>query len=468
MSRRCALADERQSAHQKRQYTKVNLMNLSRTTFLSSFAALGIAALIPASAHAQYVFTQIAETTTTTTPAGGTFTGFGNPGLSGSNVTFQADYTGGTGTTGIFANTGAGGTLTTIATNGAGSNAVPGGGTFSSFDSPPSISGSNVAFKANNGIFTNTGSGGALKAIAIGGFVSPTPAGGTFSTFLDTPSISGNNVAFVGNYTRDIFSGTGNQGIFANTGTGGTLTTIATNDAGSNAVPGGGIFAGFGYPGISGSNVVFRGLYTGGTGSDGIFANTGAGGTLIAIATGGTGASAQVSGGGTFSNLGYPSLSGSNVAFRATYTGGTGSDGIFANTGAGGTLTTIATNGSAQAPGGGTFSTFGVFSSISGSNVAFQADYTGGTGTTGIFLSAGGSLTPVITTDTVSPFGSAFSTFNLGPQGLDGTSVVFSYTLADGRSGIALAAIAPEPGTLALLALGGMLVLVRRRISPRR
>lgn len=59
------------------------------------------------------------------------------------------------------------------------------------------------------------------------------------------------------------------------------------------------------------------------------------------------------------------------------------------------------------------------------------------------------------------------TTLRIGTSGLDGNNLAFFYTLTDGRSGIAMAsasaAAAPEPGTLALLALGGGLVIVKRR-----
>ena len=223
----------------------------------------------------------------------------------------------------------------------------------------------------------------------------------------------------------------------------------------TTSTPAGGTFNSLGgFPSLSGSNVVFGGGYTGGTGTTGLFANLGAG--LTAIATNG---SAQVPGGGTFSSFSSsPVVSGSNVAFQSAYTGGTGSSGIFAKLG--GVLTKIATNSGAQVPGGGTFGTLGN-ASLSGSTAAFFGSYTGGTGTSGIFTGSGGSLTKVIS-DGDTLFGSTVTSVSFGKTGLDGSGVAFQYTLADGRSGIASTAI-PEPGTLALLALGGALVLVKRR-----
>jgi PEP-CTERM motif len=430
----------------------------------AALATLGIAitALTPLSAHAQYVFTNIADTNTAA-PAGGVFGGVSEASLSGSTVAFRGVYVSGdSGIPGIF--TGSGGPVTTIVTKEAGLGNAPGGGDFDSVFAHR-ISGSTVGFFGyyngffNNSLFTSSSSGGALTTVVSSGpGTSDAPGGGAFDS-VSGPYLSGSTVGFFGTY-NDFTS----NGIFTSSSSGGALITVVSTDAGSNAAPGGGTFFNFHNLDVSGSTVAFIGGYSGGAGTRGVF--TSSGGALTTIATEGAGASAQVPGGGTFKFLGGKSeisLSGSTVAFLSNYIGGTGSTGIF--TGSGGAITTIVTDADAV-PGGGTWTDFQTLS-ISGSTVAFKGFYSGGTGSNGIFLSSGGSLTKLIGNgDTL--FGSTVDSLSFESTGLDGTNVAFSYELADGRSGIALATLAssssaPEPGTLALLSLGGALVMVQRR-----
>jgi hypothetical protein len=62
-------------------------------------------------------------------------------------------------------------------------------------------------------------------------------------------------------------------------------------------------------------------------------------------------------------------------------------------------------------------------------------------------------------------FGSTVSFVNVGVHGLnDAGQIGFRYTLADGRQGIAVANPVPEPGSAALLALGALGFVLRRRV----
>ena len=72
-----------------------------------------------------------------------------------------------------------------------------------------------------------------------------------------------------------------------------------------------------------------------------------------------------------------------------------------------------------------------------------------------------GTLSRVISVDDAL-FGSTVTSVDMENDSLDGNSLAFRYSLADGRTGIGMATV-PEPGTLAILLLGGTLVLVRRR-----
>lgn len=441
------------------------------TIALSAFTIAVL--LLPGIANAQYTFTNIADTSTTTPPENGKYIGFGLPSISGSNVAFYASSTGGdAGTRGIFRSNGT--TTVVVARNALGAPAeTPYGGTFSAFGSNPSISGTNVAFTATydngagySGVFLNNGTTTTAIARNGTGAGAATPNGGTFSPFDSNPSVSGSNVAFYGGY----LGGNGNQGIFLSNGT--TLTSLAHNGGVSGAAtPYGGVFHPFdSNPSISGINVAFMAAYIGGVeGNRGIFRSNGT--TITGIVRNGTDAGAETPYGGRFSDFGSgPSISGNNVAFTATYSGGT-RRGIFMSDGT--TLTAIARNGEgdgAATPNGGLFNNFYTFA-ISGSNVAFTADYFSGTGTRGLFAfsSTTNSLTSIIKNGD-SLFGSTLDKVTIQSGGMDGNSIAFHYELADGRDGVAVASLAaavvPEANTFALalpaLAIVGA-VLVRRR-----
>ena len=100
---------------------------LFKFTAVASLAAL---TMLSKAAHAQYTFTSVVNNSTTV-PSGGTFSGFQFASISGSNVAFQGLYNGNT-AQGIFANTGAGGALSTIADSS--SAQAPGGGIFNTFE----------------------------------------------------------------------------------------------------------------------------------------------------------------------------------------------------------------------------------------------------------------------------------------------------------------------------------------------
>ena len=98
----------------------------------------------------------------------------------------------------------------------------------------------------------------------------------------------------------------------------------------------------------------------------------------------------------------------------------------------------------------GTFSSFHSVS-VSGDDVVFRAYYDDGSvGNMGIFTSDGVSLNTIIKAGDAL-FGSTVTDLNFGNRGLDEAgNVAFWYELADGRSGVAIAAV-PEPSTVILL-----------------
>jgi len=93
--------------------------------------------------------------------------------------------------------------------------------------------------------------------------------------------------------------------------------------------------------------------------------------------------------------------------------------------------------------------------------VAFVGRLAGGG--SGIYLSLDGQLTRVIGTGDAL-FGSTVQSLGLGQDGLNNNDeIAFSYTLANGVAGYSVASSVPEPATCALIGLGIVGLLVRRR-----
>jgi hypothetical protein len=112
-----------------------------------------------------------------------------------------------------------------------------------------------------------------------------------------------------------------------------------------------------------------------------------------------------------------------------------------------------------------TFSSFGALS-FSHGTVAFEGIYAGGRG---IFTASESEFGAVIKTGD-SLFGSTVMELGFGRWGLDpdgSGSIAFNYRLADGRQGVALAAVVPEPTSIGLwiAALSTSVVRHRRVVS---
>jgi hypothetical protein len=282
-------------------------------------------------------------------------------------------------------------------------------GNFAYFD-PPSISGGNAAFQGyyngSSGIFT--GSGGGLTTIATEGQAAPAPMG-PFTSLTD-PSISNGTVAFAATDANS------NVGIF--TGNGGALATVEENGTPS---PDGGTFnTPFAFqPAISGANVAFTAFTTVGLG---VFARIG--GTFATICEAGSTPAPF----GLFDGFeGTPSISGGVVAFEAEYQtldSQQSGNGVF--TGSGGPLTTIAKSGD-PAPTG----TFNIVGSpvISGTAVAFYGTFNGGT-QDGIFIGSGGALTTIVQSGQAAPIGT-FDLYGVSGLSFDGNTVAFEDSYGD-------------------------------------
>src|SRR5439155_384010 len=176
--------------------------------------------------------------------------------------------------------------------------------------------------------------------------------------------------------------GSATEGIFA--GTPGALQVAALQ---GTAAPAGGTYAHVGYGPVlnSGGQVAFVSQLNVGATGIGVFA--GAPGSVQAVARSGTAAPA----GGNYSYFpAGPALNAAGqVAFLANMIGGTTTGGLFV--GAPGAVQAAALLGSA-APAGGAYSSFGGFSLNASEKVAFYANLSGGSATSGIFVGTPGTV----------------------------------------------------------------------------
>jgi hypothetical protein len=377
------------------------------------FSGVASAVLWCAAAFGEpYRFTNIADTTTAA-PIG-TFTGFRHAAISGGTVAFEGEYGGGHG---VF--TGAGGALTTVVKSG---DLGP-QGTFSR-TYRPIISGESIAFAGEYG---NPGTGyflsarDTLRTIVKTGDLPPFDVfNGAFASF----ALSGENVAFIKlqSFGRGVFVGSG-----------GPVTTIAPSGAIGVHVA------------ISNGTIVFP-------------ANCGHDDSQNCIRAGSSEALTTIvepgdlAPAGTFRTTFRPTIDDDIVTFAGIDDAGLG---IFTIDAAGTTTTIVRVGDAAPA---------GTFQSIeshanSGTAVAFLGVYADGLDR-GLFLGSGGAPMPVIQTGD-SLFGSTVVGLGWTRFGFDVAetgNLAFTYSLADGRSGVVLASLVPEP--FGLFVIGTAVVYV--------
>lgn len=279
--------------------------------------------------------------------------------------------------------------------------------------------------------------------------------GALLSSYLVTPAISGNIVAFEETFYPHVtfppvgpYPAPSGYRIYAVTlGTnGGANVTNVIADTKTTVVPeSGGNFTALGSPvSISGNTVAFRGYYSGG---QGIYTGMVGATEVSPVADLNTAAPGQS---GNFTGLYSPSIGGNTVAFVGAY--GSGGEGIYTATVGIAGLNLVA-DLTAPVPGhaGLTFTGYGQLL-ISGNNLVFGGTYTGGSG---LFVATGGTIVEVLGIGDAL-FGSTVASLDTSFFSVDGNEVAFSYKLATGVSGVAVAHIGPEPSITSALTASGL------------
>lgn len=242
-------------------------------------------------------------------------------------------------------------------------------------------------------------------------------------------------------FTASLTGGASTMGVFA--GAPGFMQSAALQGA---AAPSGGNYANLGDPVLNGAGqVAFTANLTGGSSTAGVFA--GAPGSMQAVALQGTAAPA----GGNYSSFsGSHVLNGAGqVAFFANLTGGSSTTGVFE--GAPGSIQAVALKGAA-APAGGNYLGFGVPVLNGTEQVAFGASTTGGSSTAGVFVGAPGFMQAAALQAAAAPAGGNYSTFT-NPVLNGAGQVAFLANLSGGSStqGVFIGA----PGSVQAAALVG-------------
>ncbi len=216
---------------------------------------------------------------------------------------------------------------------------------------------------------------------------------------------------------------------------------------------GGGAFQNFSFGQLS--NGVWAFQATGGAiGTTGVYTIPTSGGTPNVIADNTT---AVPGGSGDFVSLSSPSLNGTRLAFYGT--DASGNPGLY--TSSGGTLSVLANSSSGLTIGGAPVTSFGNNVALDGTHDAFLASNSLGTA---LFADFGNGVHDILDTTQLLD-GKTISSLIFSKNSLDGNSVGFTATFSDGSSGVFLATVVPEPGSLALgmIACGGGFFIVRRR-----
>ena len=392
-----------------------------------------------AASAATYSFTNIIDSTAAA-PTGNYF-GFADATISGNRVAFQATYDQGFlgQLDGILTSSGGPRTLVVRELSGAPQRTdFPPLGNFSSFGRPV-IDGNTVYFAAHvfysdsfsygDGIFNSHGDfrpdGPDIVAAVQSTFYATSPyfsltdplvGAGQFAYRASTSGTTPDSLYLADDCTRcNVDPGTKVIGKGSAAPSGGTFTSIDANY------------------GFSSGTLVFRGTSAGQTG---IFTVAGASPAKV-VAPGD-----PTPLGGTFTSVLDPAISNSAVAFLGAYAGGSG---IF--TASAGSIAAVVTT-SDVTPSGKSFASFAA-PAIGGEAVAFRATLAGGG--SGLYTKRIGSEVSKVVEIGDPLFGSTVSSFSYSDLGLDpggSANVAFTYSLADGRIGVAMAYAGPAPPTI--------------------
>lgn len=375
-------------------------------------------------------------------PAGGNYGPFPTSGSAAflpiiseaGRVEFYPQLVSGTSTGGLFVGTP--GTIQIVALQG---TPAPAGGNFtSSFSDLRQNAAGQVAFSCSlssggQGLFV--GLPGALQTVALDGTPSP-GGGGNYNSGFSSPLFNAaGRVTFVVNLT----GGSATTGLFS--GVPGSVQAVALQ--GSPTPAGGSYTTGFSNSLNNSGQLVFSAGTTGIAATSGLFFGTP--GSLQTVALQGTAAPS----GGNYSSFVRPVINDAGqIAFSALLTGGSASTGVFA--GVPGSLQTVALQGSA-APAGGNYVSFLAPALLnSAGQIAFRANLTGGSATSGIFVGTAGSLQATVLQGSPAPGGGTFSLFNFAPQlnGLGQVAFLATLTGAGVNTTNDIGLYAGSPGSL--------------------
>jgi hypothetical protein len=322
-------------------------------------------------------------------------------------------------------------------------DAVPGGGVFSGFGRHPlptlndagelAFAATITGARAVEGVFVASPRG--IRAVALAGGAAPDISSGTFAN-LDTPSINNRGeVAFLAIVRRGRES---IEAIYLQSG-GKTRKVVAQGDP----APAGGTFAGFGPPSLSGSGLIgFAAVVEGRAVPGGVFvAKAGAIKMLV-------GAGEDTPDGGIFAKISERVAvnEAGTVAFNAILKAAPLSGAIYVIDDR---VRKVAGLGE-PAPGGGVFSHFGLWPSVSASGaVVFAASVDGGPAPVAVFLAGRGAISRVASVGDTLPGGGTLVSFGLYPVASTSSSGSITFATAPDAVGAGtegVFAIDPAPG----------------------
>ena len=260
----------------------------------------------------------------------------------------------------------------------------------------------------------------------------PAPGGGKLASFSEHPVPALNRAGAVA-FSASIARGTASQGVFLSSKQ--RLRVIALSGSASSGIPGG-TFTEFHAPALNDSEEVafLAGVRRGRDTLEAIYLHRA--GTLRKIAAAGD----PAPGGGSFSAFGVPALNNkSEIAFAATIDGGSVSGGIFV---ASATETRMLVGAGSPEPSGGIFAQFSDRVSInSAGSVLFNAVLKLGPVNHALFVVEKGQIRTVASVGRAASAASDFSALGLWPSLSDNGAVAFIAAAADssGTPGLYLA-----------------------------